>query len=117
MTKKNASPVCYAADADAAYMGYAPRSELIAALNILLEAERAGAKVALASAKPPIGTDSPMHDAYRPLMLSVRDDEARWCAMLTRHIQHLGGEPSQRTGDFYGKALAITDPLGSGPID
>lgn len=111
MTKKNASPVCYAADADDAYMGYAPRSELIVALNVLLEAERAGAKVALASANPPMGRNDPIHPAYRPLMLSIRNDEARWCAMLTRHVRHLGGAPSAQTGDFYGKAMAITDPL------
>jgi hypothetical protein len=111
MTKKNASPVCYAADADDAYMGYAPRNELVAALNILLEAERAGAKVALASANPPMDRNDPIDPAYRPLMLSVRDDEARWCAMLSHHIRHLGGAPSARTGNFYGKAMAITDPL------
>lgn len=129
MTKKTASPVCYAADADDAYMGYAPRDEIIAALNMLLEAERAGAKVALASAKLVTSTErggsakratGPAADdvsnggglaGYGALMLSVRDDEARWCAMLSGHIQRLGGEPSPKTGDFHGKALAIADPL------
>lgn len=123
MTKETASPVCYAADADDAYMGYAPRDEIIAALNILLEAERAGAKVALASAKlgasakraagVGAGDDSDGGGlaGYAPLMLAVRDDEARWCAMLSGHIRRLGGEPSPKTGDFHGKALAIADPL------
>jgi hypothetical protein len=111
MTKKNASPVCYAADADDAYMGYAPRDELIAALNTLLEAERAGAKLGLASAKQTPTGKPQLDNGYRAFMLAVRDDEARWCAMLTRHIRQMGGQPSARTGDFYRKAMAIADPL------
>lgn len=106
MTKETASPVCYAADAYDAYMGYAPRDEIIAALNILLEAERAGAKVALASAKlgasakraAGVGagddSDGGGLTGYAPLMLALRDDEARWCAMLSGHIRRLGGKPS-----------------------
>jgi hypothetical protein len=40
-------------------------------------------------------------------MLAGRADEARWCAMLSRQIKRLGGEPSSKTGDFRAKALAI----------
>ena len=54
----------------------AVQDELLAALNELLEAERAGARVALASAKDPPSSD------YARLMQNVRADEARWCAML-----------------------------------
>lgn len=105
MDNEPASPVCYAAEGNDAYMGYADRDTLIAALNELLEAERAGAKLALAS----IGaSDDP---DYRALMEVVRTDEARWCAMLTRQIRRLGGTPSRHTGDFLGKALAIADPI------
>lgn len=78
--------------------------ELLAALNELLEAERAGAKVALASAR---GSTPAYHD----LMLQVRDDEAHWCDMLSRQIRRLGGAPSAATGAFREKALAIADPL------
>ncbi|MBV1692019.1 hypothetical protein KRR38_31220 [Novosphingobium sp. G106] len=105
MTNDPSSPVCYAAQADDAYMGYAPRDELLAALNELLEAERAGAKVALASSKPET------NGAYTNLMQRVRADEARWCAMLTCQIGRLGGLPSDETGAFHQKALAIADPL------
>jgi hypothetical protein len=73
-------------------------------LNELLEAERAGARVALASAK------APADPAYAALMQAVRADEARWCAMLSRQIRRLGGTPSRRTGAFYGKAMAIAEP-------
>ena len=83
--------------------GPIPRDELIAVLNELLEAERAGAKVALESAR----------DAGDPataqLLEAIREDEARWCAMLLRHIKALQGAASPRIGAFHGKAMAITD--------
>ena len=41
MSDDRTSPVCYGAEADDVYMGYAPRDEIVAALNELLEAERA----------------------------------------------------------------------------
>jgi len=103
MTDKPSSPVCYAAEADDAYMGYASRDELIAALNELLEAERAGAYVARAS----------MRDAapgMAPLLKSIAADEARWCAMLSAQIRRLAATPSRKRGAFAEKAMAITDP-------
>jgi len=105
MTSKPSSPVCYASEASDAYMGYADRDEILTALNELLEAERAGARVALDSskAKEPAG--------YSELMQDVRGDEAHWCAMLTRHIRRLDGTPSRKTGAFRGKAMAIPEPL------
>ena len=69
--KEPSSPACAMHQADDAYMGYASRDELIAALEALLEAERAGARVTLETARAagdgPIGTL--MHDIHR--------DEAR----------------------------------------
>ena len=59
-------------------MGFAARDELLPALNELLEAERAGARVTLAAAKE-IGDD-----ALEPLILAIHRDEARWCGVLTR---------------------------------
>jgi nitronate monooxygenase len=46
-----ASPACLAHEMDDRYMGFAARDELLSALNELLEAERAGARVTLAAAK------------------------------------------------------------------
>ncbi|QUM70803.1 DUF6306 domain-containing protein [Sphingopyxis granuli] len=105
MSDERASPVCYGAEADDVYMGYASRDEILAALNELLEAERAGARVALASVSDATG---PEHAA---MMRVVRADEARWCAMLSRQIRRLGGTPSRRCGAFHGKAMAIADPV------
>ena len=105
MTNEPSSPVCYGAQADDAYLGYASREEILAALDELLEAERAGTRVALASARSLEGA------AYRDLMQAVRDDEARWCAMLSRQIKRLNGLPSRKTGAFHQKALAIAEPF------
>lgn len=105
MTNRPSSPVCYAAEASDAYMNYADRDDILAALNELLEAERAGARVAMESGK------SMDLVAYRELVQLVRKDEVRWCAMLTRHIRRLGGFPSRKTGAFHGKATAIAEPL------
>ncbi len=101
MTNDPVSPFHPAQGAD----DVAARDEIVAALNELLEAERAGARVALASSKR--AADAP----YGALMETVRTDEARWCAMLVRQLKRLGAEPSRTTGAFYAKAMAIEAPL------
>lgn len=98
-----ASPACLAHEMDDRYMGFATRGELLPALNELLEAERAGARVTLATAKD-IGDG-----ALKPLVMAIHRDEARWCGVLTRAIHQLRGAPSPKTGAFYDKAMAITD--------
>jgi hypothetical protein len=90
-------------EADDAYMGFAGSAELIPFLNELLEAERAGARVTLESARE--AGDTPIGE----LMIEVQRDEARWCAMLSRHVKALGGVASGATGAFHGKAMAIAD--------
>lgn len=98
-----ASPVCYAEQADAAYMGQLGREELLAALDELLEAERAGARVAeetVAQLQDP---------AERALMEAIRQDEVKWCGMLIAAIKSLDAKPGSRTGAFHGKAMAIAD--------
>ena len=87
------SPVCYAHE----FEDYArpPRlqaAELTAFLNVLLESERAGARVLARWC----------HEATPDA-----DDEARYCAGLTEHLQRLGAEPSHATGRFYDKAMTI----------
>lgn len=77
--------------------------ELITALNELLEAERAGARVALETASQIKGHD------LAPLVIDIQQDEVRWCKMLLGVIGSLGYLPSTNTGDFYEKAIAIED--------
>lgn|SRR5690606_27099174 len=103
MPNEPASPPCYADEAADAYMGYASREDLIAALNELLEAERAGAFVARASLR-----DAPPEMA--PLLKAVWADEARWCAMLIGQLRRLSAVPSRKRGAFAEKAMAIADP-------
>jgi nitronate monooxygenase len=77
--------------------------ELLAFLNEMLEAERAGAKALLHVSKE-------AHDeTVASLAMAVHHDEARWCAMLTAAIRLHGGNPSQATGAFYEKVLAIPE--------
>ncbi|MFA7440669.1 MAG: DUF6306 domain-containing protein [Sphingomonadaceae bacterium] len=104
-TRKPASPLCYADSASDVYMGYADRTEILGTLNRLLEAERAGARVARRSRQ-----DAPT-PAIADLMRVVLADEAHWCAMLSAQIKRLGAVPSSVCGDFYGKTMAIADPL------
>jgi hypothetical protein len=97
------SPACSMHEADDVYMGYMTQDELIAFLNELLEAERAGARVTLDSARA--AGSGPVAQ----LMSDIQRDEARWCAMLARHLKVLGVTPSARVGAFYEKAIAIAD--------
>ncbi len=96
------SPPCYLHEVDPAYAGYLTRAELLDLLNELLEGERAGAK---ASAK--CLAESGEKDAQSALRVVARDEQ-RFCAMLARHIEALGGKPSPATGAFYGKLMAIS---------
>ena len=97
--------VCYSKEPADGHAGFAGQPEIIAALNELLEAERAGARVARASSKRAADV------RYRALMATVGKDEAHWCAMLSRHLERLGATPSRATGAFYAKAMAIEAPL------
>ena len=78
------------------------RDETVALLNTLLEAERAGAKV-LAAILDDYESGS---EAWLELR-RVQRDEATNCAVLMRLIKALGAAPSDATGDFVAKALAV----------
>jgi hypothetical protein len=98
------SPVCYAHEFED-YNG--PRrleaAELAAFLNVLLESERAGARV-LARWCHEAGPDA---GVGADTLAAVRDDEARFCAGLSEHLKRLGNEPSHATGRFYDKAMTL----------
>jgi len=76
--------------------------ELMALLNTLLEAERAGART-LAAFLDDYPAQSPAWEELR----RVQRDEAVNCSHLIDAIRGLDGEPSGATGDFLGKALAV----------
>ncbi len=97
------SPACSMHLVDDTFMGYASREEILAFLNLLLEAERAGARVTLATAEAAGDAEA------AALMRDIHRDEARWCAMLSGAIKALDGAPSTRTGAFHDKAMAIAD--------
>jgi len=99
-----ASPPCAMHELDPTYLGYMSTEEVIALLNTLLEAERAGAR-----AVAEMGRQCE-EASERAILRDVAMDEARFCAMLSRHITRLGGTPSPETGAFYGKVLALESP-------
>jgi hypothetical protein len=77
---------------------------LLDLLGQLLEGERAGARgVGIMSRQA-------QNARARAELTDIARDEARFCAMLTRHITRLGGVPSTATGAFYDKLMAIEDP-------
>ena len=88
---KFSSPACSMPEADDAYMGYAGKAELATFLSELLEAERAGSRVTLQSARA--ASSGPVAN----LMRTIQRDEVRWCAMLTRHLKALGETPSTKS--------------------
>lgn len=102
-TSAPSSAVCYADEADAAYSGMADHTELRAALEELLQAERAGARVAGQSARSTAQTD------VVDLLTHVQKDEAKWCAMLMSALRRLEVSPSGLVGAFYEKAMAVED--------
>lgn len=99
-----ASPPCSLHELDPSHLGYMSHAELLDLLGQMLEGERAGARsvgrMSNSAAAPQ--TAAALRDVAR--------DEARFCAMLTHHIQRLGGTPSLATGAFYDKVMALENP-------
>ncbi len=96
-----ASPACLAHEMEDSYMGFAPADDLVARLNALLEAERAGARLALGLAAGAGG--------LQPLMIALHRDAVRWCGVLAAAIDRRGAVASSRTGALYAEAMACPD--------
>lgn len=80
------------------------QDELGALLNVLLEAERAGAKL-LAAWLDELSPSSALYARLR----EVQRDEAHNCAVLIHHLLEAGTAPSAKTGEFCAKGLAIRE--------
>lgn len=106
-TPEPASPPCTMHEMAPDYFGYLDTESILALLNQLLEAERAGARGVAALSRQ--ASDPDAHD----LLHEVAGDEARFCAMLSGHIMRLGAIPSRKTGDFYDKLMAVKDQTDS----
>jgi nitronate monooxygenase len=87
-------------------MGYVSPEELVQFLNELLEAVRAGARMAV---RMSLEADEP---GIKTLVAAIYRDEAKWCGALTKAIRALNAEPSTQSGSFYDKAMAIGDLAG-----
>jgi len=75
---------------------YAPET-LLSLLNDLIEGERAGARGLLEMAAVPEYSD------LESMLRELAEDEARFCVMLSRHVERLGGLPTRATGVFSEK--------------
>jgi uncharacterized protein YeaO (DUF488 family) len=100
---RSASPVCYAEDADPAYMGYLSRRETVAFLNTMLEDAQAAMRVALESEQ------QATTKKIQALLAAIHQGESHWHAMLRDAIRSHGATPSPRTSDFYARAMAVPD--------
>ena len=78
------------------------QAELGGFLNLLLEAERAGAKLISAYLD-----ELPLDSARWAGMRAVQLDEARNCAVLLHLLLEAEVTPTHAVGDFYGRGLAI----------
>jgi hypothetical protein len=89
-------------EVDPAYASYLTRHELLEFLNEVLERERAGER-ALIPLMAESGENT-LHSALRRVAIA----QARFCAILLRHIRDLGGTPSGATALFYGELMAMS---------
>lgn len=76
---------------------------LVDALQELLAAERAGARMAMTSLR------QTQDLAQRQLLEQIRQGEADSCRRLTACLQYLGAQPTQQVSDFHDRAMAIAD--------
>ncbi|KFG95025.1 2-nitropropane dioxygenase [Burkholderia paludis] len=81
----------------------AQRDALLALLNELLEAERAGARIASETAAAI--DDAELHR----LVVGIRQDDAHWCTVLDDAIRSLDATPTLATGALHETAMAIDD--------
>jgi hypothetical protein len=72
-------------------------------LNVLGEAERAGGRVLYEL------TELAQSLELRELLKKVGHDEGYYAGELAAHVRRLGGNPSNRTGDFVEKVRAVGD--------
>lgn len=96
-----ASPPCFMHQLDPSYLGYSSRTDTLALLNELLEGERAGARGVGEMGRQAAGEQA------RTALFEIARDEARFCAMLIRHISRFSGTPSRVTGAFHEKLSAV----------
>jgi nitronate monooxygenase len=101
MQSEAASKVCFADEADDLYMGYAPRDELLAAIDSFLAVKRGSARAAIRLAT------TLRRKTARKLMNRVYDDDAASCRALSEAIMLLGGTPSRDVDGLYEAVMAL----------
>lgn len=95
------SSPCLRQEMGGTYFGYMPHDELVDFLNLLLEAERAGARVCAR-----LAVDAPTTELRRKLR-EVQQDEVYSCGLLIKALQTIDAEISLKVGNFYEKVMAL----------
>ena len=72
-------------------------------LNALGDAERAGGRVLHELTEQAVSLE------LRELLRKVSHDEGYYAGELGHHVRRLGGNPSNKTGDFVEKVRAVAD--------
>ena len=72
-------------------------------LNALGDAERAGGRVLHELTEQAVSLE------LRELLRKVSHDEGYYAGELVHHVRRLGGNPSNKTGDFVEKVRAVAD--------
>jgi len=100
------SPPCFAHE----FEDKLTNSETVDVLMELLEAARAGTRIAkeIRIQVKKLGEASVLLD----LIDQIHRDEVFHCSMLGRAIESLGGKPSTEIGALYEKSMSIGDPGG-----
>jgi len=104
-SRKPASSPCGAGEADPMYMGFLGHEQIASELQVLLEAERAGARIAKESTEEARQSDPSKIDGLEHLL----GEETHCCRVLIDCLEHIGETPGSGIGDFYDKCMAIDD--------
>lgn len=99
-----ASPPCFMHEFAAWEADPMSLVEIRGLLNELLAGERAGARGVGEMCRETVSPD------LHVLLHGVAKDEARFCAMLARQIERLGGTPNRATDPFYEKLRNLEAP-------
>lgn len=101
-----ASPPCAAHQLEGLRGGHST-SVVPAALNELLEGERAGARILRETRRQSFETARASE--LLAALEGIAEDEVRYCSLLLEQIAALGATPSTAIGGFYDKCMAVDD--------
>lgn len=101
------SPPCYAYELDLVHRGTLASQDVLAGMQVLLEGERAGARVARESLNDAKTANT--RSDFCDWIMKIQQAKVASCKMLVSEIKRHGGKPSTGISTFYNRAIAIKD--------